>query len=223
MRIVVRVEISTLYDSEGRFNHQKMDRLAMLLSNLNNSGIDVLLVSSGAIALGSEKLQLRSQPKTLIDMMTVAAIGQAELIKFYQNYFDQYNQMVAQVLITSDIMQNAERLKNAKNTFDTLLNMNIIPVINENDPVSTSDIELDDNYPVAVNVAHIAKANLILIKTDQNSNYIIVGGKQMGSWLVQSEEALFQKLNELSCTDEVVQNYEVDFPRSISDIMFEIV
>jgi glutamate 5-kinase len=173
IRIVVRIEISTLSNPDGKFNHQKMDRLAMVLSNLNNSGKQLLLVTSGAIALGSDKLNLKRQPQSFIDMQVAAAIGQAELIRFYQHYFDQYNQIVAQVLLNSDVMDDESRLKNAQNTFNTLLDLNIIPIINENDTISTLDIELDDNYPLALSVAKIAKADLILIKTDTNSNFII--------------------------------------------------
>ena len=90
-KIVVRIEISTLSTPDGKFDHRKMDRLAMVLSNLNNSGRQLLLVTSGAIALGSDKLNQKKQPQTAIDMQAAAAIGQAELIRFYQYYFDHYN------------------------------------------------------------------------------------------------------------------------------------
>ena len=96
-RIVVRIEISTLSSTDGKFNHQKMDRLAMVLSNLNNSGKQVIVVSSGAIALGTDKLMLNEQPQSYTDMQATAAVGQAELIRFYKHYFDHYNQIVAQV------------------------------------------------------------------------------------------------------------------------------
>ena len=153
-RIVVRIEISTLSNSNGKFNHQKMDRLAMVLSNLNNSGKQVIVVSSGAIALGIDKMKLKKQPKAYEEMQAIAAIGQAELIRFYQHYFDQYNQIVAQVLLIGDIMDNPTRVKNTQNTFDTLLDMNIIPIVNENDAVSLTDIELNDNYTLALQVAN---------------------------------------------------------------------
>ncbi|MCG8700960.1 MAG: hypothetical protein MI922_23110, partial [Bacteroidales bacterium] len=138
LRVVFRIEISTLCDLNNKFDQQKMDRLAMLISNMNNSGMEVLLVSSGAIALGADKLHLQ-MPEDQLSMQALAAVGQAELIKFYQKYFDQYNQMAAQVLLSSDIFDNADRVHNTQNTFDTLLKMNILPIINENDPVSTTD------------------------------------------------------------------------------------
>ncbi|NJK84769.1 MAG: hypothetical protein HC906_01075 [Bacteroidales bacterium] len=173
-RIVFRIEIATLSNPDGRLNIKKMDRLAMLISNLRNSGKEILVVTSGAIALGTEKLNLPKQPSSLIEMQATAAIGQAGLIRFYQDQFAIYNQIVAQVLLPSDIMDNEIRVENARNTFNTLLDMNIIPVINENDPVSTIDIELDDNYPLALNVAKITGADIIIIKMDANGSYSIL-------------------------------------------------
>ena len=129
-RIVVRIEISTLFDDNGKLNHQKMDRLAMVLSNLHNSGKEILMVTSGAIILGTEKLGVGINMDDYSSMMAAAAVGQAELIKLYQRYFDQYNQMVAQVLLTADIMNNNSRRQNTENTFEKLLGMNIIPIIN---------------------------------------------------------------------------------------------
>jgi glutamate 5-kinase len=217
-RIVVRIEISTLSNPDGKFNHRKMDRLAMVLSNLNNSGKQLLLVSSGAIALGSDKLNLKLQPQSVTEMQAVAAIGQAELIRFYQHYFDQYNQIVAQVLLTSDIMEDPERVKNTQNTFDTLLDMNIIPIINENDSISTTDIELDDNYPLALNVAQIAKADILLIKMDTNSKFIIQPRGNLKARIVEDEHELFCEL-ENACAELInTGEREISFPVSISEI-----
>ncbi len=218
-RIVVRIEISTLSNPDGKFNHQKMDRLAMVLSNLNNSGRELILVSSGAIALGSDKLKLKKQPQSYIEMQAVAAIGQAELIRFYQHYFDQYNQIVAQVLLTRDILDNAIRVQNTQNTFNTLLEMNIIPIVNENDTVSTVDIELDDNYSLARSVATITNADMILIKMDQNSKFIIQPKGNLKAKIVMDEAQLFRELDK-SCLE--INQAEIEyttFPPSIQDII----
>jgi glutamate 5-kinase len=218
-RIVVRIEISTLSNPDGKFNHRKMDRLAMVLSNLNNSGKQVIVVSSGAIALGSDKMGMQHQPTTYSEMQAIAAIGQAELIRFYQHYFDQYNQIVAQVLLTGDIMENPDRVKNTQNTFDTLLEMNIIPIVNENDTVSLTDIELDDNYLLALHVATITKADMILIKMDTNSKYIIQPRGSLGAKMVSDETGLFEEL-EKSCKEIAqLKNGELLFPESISEII----
>lgn len=220
-RIVVRVEISTLLSDDGKLCHAKMDRLAMVLSNLHNSGKELLVVSSGAIVLGAEKLSLSIGDKDIISMMAAAAIGQAELIKLYQRYFDQYNQMVAQVLLTSDIEKNPTWQQNTQNTFETLLAMNIIPIINENDVVSTSDIELEDNYPVAQNVANVVKADIILIKSDKHSNYIIQPRNDMEALSISTEKDLFCKLNavceHLLSSDEEIYN----FPPTFDSIKFK--
>ena len=219
-RIVVRIEIATLSDKDGKLDRKKMDRLAMVLSNLHNSGKEILVVSSGAIALGSEKLKLEKQPESLIEMQATAAIGQAELIRCYQNFFEEYNQIVAQVLVTSDITEYEDRENNARNTFNTLLEMNIIPIINENDPVSTTDIELDDNYPLALKVARIAQADIIVIKFDNNGKFLIIP-KDAGKTIVaENEHKLIEKIDDsLKFIDEKKTSVE-DFPASITAIDF---
>jgi glutamate 5-kinase len=220
-RIVVRIEISTLLDGNGKLSHRKMDRLAMVLTNLQNSGKDLLLVSSGAIVLGTDKLNVKIDMTDITGMMAAAAIGQAELISLYQKYFDQYNQKVAQVLLTTDIMDRPSRISNTQNTFDKLLEMGLIPIINENDTVSTSDIELDDNYPLALNVAMIAKADMILIKSDLNSNYIIQPRNSMKAIMVSSEQELFSKLDEMCVLLKDDNKQDFVFPKSICDLVFE--
>jgi glutamate 5-kinase len=220
-RIVVRIEISTLLDGTGKLNHRKMDRLAMVLTNLQNSGKDLLLVSSGAIVLGTDKLNIKVDMTDITSMMAAAAIGQAELISLYQKYFDQYNQKVAQVLLTTDIMDRPSRISNTQNTFDKLLEMGLIPIINENDAVSTSDIELDDNYPLALNVAIVAKADMILIKSDVNSNYIIQPRNSLSAIMVSSEQELFSKLDDICSKLKEDSNQDFAFPKSIGDFIFE--
>ncbi len=219
--IVVRIEISTLLGPNGRISHKKMDRLAMVITNLHNSGKHVLVVSSGAIVLGSEKLKLQQIPDSQIDMQATAAVGQAELIRCYQRYFDDYNQIIAQVLLTSDIIGYPERVTNTRNTFNTLLEMNIIPIINENDPVSSTDIEYDDNYPLARIVADIAQANFIVIKMEMNGKYLIVPGRKHKAMLVDGETELQEKIESFSqvlIADE--QNETAMFPNTIGDIVF---
>lgn len=220
-RIVVRIEIATLSDEDGKLDRKKMDRLAMVLSNLRNSGKDILVISSGAIALGSEKLKLDKQPETLIEMQATAAIGQAELIRFYQNFFEEYNQIVAQVLLTSDTTENEDREINTRNTFDTLLKMNIIPIINENDPVSTTDIELDDNYPLALKVARIAQADIMIIKHDKNGKYLIIPRNAGKAIIAEDEYKLFEKIDDIIKFPATENTSHEDFPVSIEAIDFK--
>jgi glutamate 5-kinase len=219
--IVIRIEISTLLGLNGKISHKKMDRLAMVITNLHNSGKHILVVSSGAIVLGAEKLKLAQIPQGQIEMQATAAVGQAELIRCYQRYFDDYNQIIAQVLLTSDIISYPERVENTRNTFNTLLDMSIIPIINENDPVSTSDIEYDDNYPLALIVANIAQADFIVIKMDMNGKYLIVPGGRTPAMVVDGETELHDKIE--SYCQVIVPGEKPSqpvFPASIGEIVF---
>lgn len=220
-RIVVRIEISTLLSKNGKLSHQKMDRLAMVLSNLHNSGKELLLVTSGAIALGADKLGLKIDDDDVVEMMAAAAVGQAELIKLYQRYFDHYNQMVAQVLLTSGIMENPKWKRNTQNTFETLLSMNIIPIINENDAVSKSDIELDDNYPLARNVAEVSLADIILIKSEEEESYIIQPRNSKEACLINSEGELFCEIEEICQKLTSEEGKKIEFPASLSQLFFK--
>lgn len=219
-RIVVRIEIATISDYDEKLDRKKMDRLAMVLSNLQNSGKQLILVSSGAISLGAEKLKLDQQPGTSVEKQATAAVGQVELIKHYQRYFDEYNQIVAQVLLPSDIFDNPVRMENARNTFDTLLDMNIIPIVNENDAVSTTDIELDDNYPLALNVAKIVQADMILIKLDTNGKFLIISKGQKKATSVNDVYELIEKISALNigASSEKLEKY--DYPASIDEIVY---
>jgi len=219
--LVIRIEIATITGPDGKLNRKKMDKLAMLLTNLNNSGKQVLMVSSGAIVLGTQKLKLQQLPLNQLDMQAVAAVGQAELIRAYQQSFDVYNQTLAQVLLTSDIIHYPRRVENTRNTLLSLLEMGVIPVINENDAVSTADIEFDDNYYLALMVANIVRADFIVIKTDVNGNYLIVPRGQELAFLAPDETQLQHELD--SCSEVILPNAEspgADFPASISDILF---
>jgi glutamate 5-kinase len=221
--IVVRVEISSLLGSNGKINPKKMDRLAMVITNLHNSGKHVLVVSSGAIVLGCEKLKLHQVPDNQLDMQATAAVGQAELIRCYQRFFDDYNQIIAQVLLTSDIIGYPQRVENTRNTFNTLLEMSIIPIINENDPVSTADIEYDDNYPLALIVANIAQADFIIIKMDYNGKYLIVPGNNMKAIVADGETELQERID--SFCQVMVQGDKPGnrmFPSSIGEIDFNL-
>lgn len=169
--LVFKVEIETLFDEHGKLSLPKMEHLAMTCVSLQNAGKQVIIVSSGAIALGSARLGFDKLPSGLVAKQAVAAVGQAELIKTYQGFFDSFNQMIAQVLITNDVVTNPVRNKNANATFHKLLERGIIPVVNENDSVSTDDIIENDNYPLALIVASITNADFIVIRTYREATY----------------------------------------------------
>ena len=217
-RIVVRIEVTTLTDENGNVSHEKMDRLAMILANIKNSGKKIMIVTSGAIKLGLKKLDYINKPVTNNDLQAIASVGQVDLIRLYKRYFDEYNQIVAQVLFASDTIENPERVNNAKNTFDNLLDMNIVPIINENDSVSTTDIELEDNYPLALNVAKIALADIILIKLDTNGQYIIQPKGNLKAKKVFNETDLLIEVNKICKELDKMQELKNSFPKSFEQI-----
>lgn len=165
-RIVVKVGTSSLSYPNGRLNFQRIEKLVFVLSAIRKRGIDVTLVSSGAIAVGAGRLGLDEKPKELAKKQALAAIGQAELIKIYQKFFGDYNQGVAQVLLTKDVVTNPVRHKNASSTLERLLQMEIIPIINENDTISTYEIEFGDNDTLSAIVAELIHADLLIMLSD---------------------------------------------------------
>ena len=216
--IVVKIEFSTLTRPDGTLDPVRMERMAMILSNLHNSGKQLLLVTSGAIALGTLKLKLQKPPAGLIEQQATAAVGQAELIKIYQSYFEIFNQRVAQVLLTSDIVDHPERKQNALNTFNTLFEMNIIPVINENDAVSTEDIEFMDNYPLTLNVARMSGSKLIIIRGNEEGKYYLLNRGNSQARKIESEESLIKEVEEsMKHFDEI--NDQDQFPEKMDEVI----
>ena len=165
-RIVVKIGSSSLTHAGGKLNLLRIEKLARVMTDLHNSGKEMILVSSGAIATGAGKMGLDKKPSDKIKKQALAAIGQAELIKIYDKFFEEYNKTVAQVLLTKDGIENSLRRKNARNTLNELISMGIIPVINENDTVSTDEIEFGDNDRLSATVATLIGAELLIILSD---------------------------------------------------------
>lgn len=170
-RIVVKVGTSTLTYPNGNLNFQLMNRLAWVLADLRNQGKDVILVTSGAIGLGSKTLNFEKRPTITREKQAAAAVGQAELMHIYQNFLGEYKQKVAQILLTKDDFQEGERKENTHNTLETLLQFNVIPIINANDTISTFEIEFSDNDRLSASVASLTKADLLIILTDIDALY----------------------------------------------------
>ncbi len=169
--IVIKVGSSTLSYPNGRLNYMRLVRLADTLAGIQKTGRKVILVSSGAIAVGAGRLGLVSRPPDLAGKQALAAIGQAELIRIYRRFFETRDQRVAQVLLTKDIVVKAERRGNARNTLLELIKMNIIPIINENDTVATDEIEFGDNDTLSAYVADLAGADLLILMSDIDGLY----------------------------------------------------
>jgi len=165
-KIVVKVGTSLLTYENGKINLQRMEKLVRVLADLSNSGREVVLVSSGAVAVGLGMIGLENKPDKLVKKQALAAIGQVGLIRLYQKFFDEYKLTVAQVLLTRDGIENSLRRKNARNTLNQLMEMGILPVVNENDTVSTDEIEFGDNDTLSASVATLIQADLLLILTN---------------------------------------------------------
>lgn len=166
-RIVVKIGSSSLTHPEtGNLNLAKVEKLIRDLCDLHNSGKDVILVSSGAIAVGRKALGINGKPANLQVKQACAAVGQARLMMTYQKIFSEYNQVTAQILMTKDTMIRDLSRENAKNTFTELLNLGVIPIVNENDTVSTYEIEFGDNDKLSAIVSAITGADLLILLSD---------------------------------------------------------
>jgi glutamate 5-kinase len=170
-KIVIKVGTSSLTYSNGQINYESFEKLVDVICQLRKMKKQVLLVTSGAIAVGAGKIGLQQKPSKLAEKQALAAIGQAELIKIYEKYFASFNQIVAQVLITKDGVITPIRRQNAKNTLNTLLSMGIVPIINENDTVSTDEIEFGDNDTLSAHVSVVSEADLLVILSDIDGLY----------------------------------------------------
>lgn len=171
-RIVVKIGSSSLTHAEtGSLNLQKMERLIRVLTDLTNQGKEVVLVSSGAIAVGRKAIGLSEKPSTTSLKQACAAVGQSRLMMVYQKLFAEYNQMCAQILMTKHTMINDVSRLNAQNTFDELLGLGVIPIVNENDTVSTDELEFGDNDTLSAIVASLIKADLLILLSDIDGLY----------------------------------------------------
>lgn len=170
-RIVVKVGTSTLTHNTGLVNFRRFESLVKVLSDLINSGREVVLVSSGAMAVGRGKLNIKTKPKDMPTNQATAAVGQGELMHLYDTLFSQYHHNVAQVLLTKDVIDEPHRLELVTNTFNRLLELGCIPIVNENDTVSVEEIEFGDNDNLSAVVSNIIKADMLVILTDIDGLY----------------------------------------------------
>ena len=174
-RIVVKIGTSTItHTRTGNLNLGKLERLVRMLTDIRNQNKEVVVVSSGAIGAGRKALGIKERPKTLSVKQACAAVGQARLMMIYQKLFAEYNQTIAQILITKRIMLNEISKTNAENTFAELLGMEVIPIVNENDPISTDQIQEEnfgDNDTLSANVAELVKADLLILLSDIDGLY----------------------------------------------------
>lgn len=170
--IVVKVGTSTLTHNTGHLNLRRIESLCKVLSDLKNSGIKIVLVSSGAVSSGVAKMGFGSIPSTPEEKQAMAAIGQSELMKIYDKFFSIWGHTVAQILMTKDVLTNPARRSAAENTFNRLLEMNCIPIVNENDSVSTDELtKFGGNDILSAHVAQVCGADLLLNLSDVDGLY----------------------------------------------------
>lgn len=166
-RIVIKVGSSSLTHPEtGRLDLYKLETLVRELSNLRNAGKDVILVSSGAIMVGMQAIGLERRPHVVSRVQACASIGQARLMMIYQKLFSEYSQLCSQILMTKSIILEDTTRRNARNTFEELLDMGAIPVVNENDTISTYEIHFGDNDTLSAVVAALVQADLLILLSD---------------------------------------------------------
>lgn len=170
-RIVIKVGTSSLTYETGKLNIKKIEQLVRVISDLRNRGIEVALVSSGAVGAGVGKLNLPEKPDDTRKKQALAAIGQASLVSMYDRFFAEYGHNTAQVLLTKFTLDEEARYINAKNTFEMMFEYGVIPIVNENDVISTYELEFGDNDTLSAYIAKLVEAQLLIILSDIDGFY----------------------------------------------------
>ncbi len=195
-RIVVKVGTSTLTHASGSVDLRSIERLARVLADLRGDGYEIILVTSGAIAVGTAKLGLKERPGELRMKQAAAAVGQCRMMYIYDKLFSEYNCTVAQILLTSEDVDDPERAAHLRATFGALLEMGVIPVVNENDSVSSDEIEtgahrvLGDNDTLSAIVAGLCKAQMLVLLSDIEGLYDADPRTNPGARLISRVDAL---------------------------------
>lgn len=197
MRIVIKVGTSTLAHKTGRMNIFHIEELCKVISDLKNRGNEIILVSSGAIGMGMGKLNIAKRPSDIPTKQACAAIGQCELMYTYDRLFSIYNHTTAQVLITGSDLKSEERHKNFTNTLERLLELNTLPIINENDTVATEEIEIGDNDTLGAIVSVSVKADLLILLSDIDGLYTANPNEDENAVLINEVEDLTDEIMNL--------------------------
>ncbi|MBE6827466.1 MAG: glutamate 5-kinase [Ruminococcaceae bacterium] len=171
MKVVIKIGTSTLTHPTGLLNVRLVEKICKTISDVKNAGHEIILVSSGAIGMGVGKLGLSEKPSDVASKQAAAAVGQCELMYIYDKLFGEYNHIVAQLLITGDDIENPVRHEKFSNTLSKLLELKAIPIINENDTVSTEEIVIGDNDTLGAIVAKSVDADLLIVISDIDGLY----------------------------------------------------
>ncbi|MBQ7406956.1 MAG: glutamate 5-kinase [Clostridia bacterium] len=197
MRIVIKVGTSTLTHATGNLNIRHVEELCKVISDLKNAGHEVILVSSGAIGMGVGKLGLSERPKDMPTKQAAAAVGQCELMYVYDKQFSEYGHNIGQILLTGDDIENEERNKNFSNTLNRLIELGVLPIINENDTVSTAEIAVGDNDTLAAIVAMEAGADLLMLLSDIEGLYTADPHKDLSAKLISEVREMTDEIRAL--------------------------
>lgn len=198
MRIVIKVGTSTLTYQNGNINIRRIESLCKVISDLKNSGLDIVLVSSGAIGMGVGKLGLKEKPQDIPTKQAAAAIGQCELMYIYDKLFQEHNHTVAQILITGNDFEHKDRHENFSNTLDRLLELGVLPIVNENDTIATSEIKVGDNDTLSAITAIGANADLLVLLSDINGLYTADPHQVTDATLIPSVKEINAQIMELA-------------------------
>lgn len=199
-RIVVKVGTSTLTYDTGKVNLRRMDKLAQVISDLRNSGIEVALVTSAAIAVGVGKLGLPARPKDIPSRQAVATVGQCELMFMYDKLFSEYGNTIGQLLITRSDFESDERRANLSNSFEKLFEFGAIPVINENDSIAVEEIVFGDNDTLSAMVAKLVNADALIILSDIDGLYSGNPREDENAYLIPVVEEISDELMAIADT-----------------------
>ncbi|RLG57366.1 MAG: glutamate 5-kinase [Hadesarchaea archaeon] len=197
-RIVVKVGTRTLANSRSKFDPTKVGKLVEETMKLRARGKEIIIVSSGAIGAGVGRLNLRSRPKEMPSLQAAAAVGQGILMQVYSKYFGEYEQPVAQMLLTGEDLTDSRRYHNFKNTLVTLLRWGVVPVVNENDSVEIEEIRLGDNDTLSAHVAVGSNADLLVILSDVGGLYRGYRGKKRQGELIRIVDRITPELEKLA-------------------------
>ncbi len=194
-RIVVKIGTTSLTYPNGNINFRCFDRLAAVLTDIRNSGREVILVSSGAIAVGAKRLGLAERPRDIIGKQASSAVGQAILMQYYEKSFNEFNQRVAQILLTKDIFNYDHKRANVKNTLSRLIEMGVIPIVNENDTVATEEFnEFSDNDTLASYVTELIGGDLLILLSDIDGMFTGGPNKDSSAKLISVIESIDENI-----------------------------
>ena len=198
MRAVIKIGTSTLTYANGCVNIRLIESLCKILSDLKNAGNEIILVSSGAIGMGVGKLRLDKKPKDIAGKQACAAVGQCELMYTYDKLFLEYNHTVAQLLLTAPDLSCEDRLSKFENTMTRLLELGVLPIINENDTIATEEIEFGDNDTLAAKVAVAVNADLLVLLSDIDGLYSADPHKDLEARLIPEVREITEDILKLA-------------------------